>query len=164
MKRLVLIFLFSSSIGLLYGQSEPHREVVGSSGGEFQSNQEIVQFTIGEAVIDFFTDTSQNIQLTQGFHQSYVVVRLVKSIPLCELKLSIWPNPSSRYVHIEVGKDIVVENVECFLYMPNGVRIDRFNLIENSEIDLAEYHLNSLILQIIDNKSGCHQVFKVIKN
>ena len=163
MKQTYILCILSLIWGMASAQIDT-RNTVATGGGEYESAYESVQFTVGEAVIGFYTDSIENSQVTQGFQQPYFLLKELKSKSLCEIDLRIWPNPTERYVHLEVGAEIKLEDVTCFIYHLNGSQIAEYKIEQNSQIDLLKYQLNALILHFVDHQSNCHKIFKVIKN
>ena len=60
-----------SIVGFSYSQDLDHF-VIGTDGGYAGNNQFSLSYTIGEVVTDLGRDTSNNVDLTQGFQQSYL--------------------------------------------------------------------------------------------
>ena len=72
-------------------------EVVASSGNTLISGDVVLDFTIGEVVIDTYTGT---VILTQGFQQSRIIITHVPNEEY-EVEFNIYPNPTSDYVMID---------------------------------------------------------------
>ncbi|MCB0480970.1 MAG: hypothetical protein KDC83_06030 [Flavobacteriales bacterium] len=164
MKQTILFSLCVFFSATLYAQNSISRNFVGAGGGEYNTTFETIQYSIGEAVIDFYTDTAENLIITQGYQQPFYVLMPLKSKTLCQVELRIWPNPTQRFIHVEIGDGVKLEDVTCYLYHLNGSLVGKFRMAETSEIDLYQYVLDAFILHFVDHQSNCHKVFKVIKN
>ena len=75
MKKLPLLFLGLILNCLTFGQSISP-EVIASSGDHFTGTDAQLSWTIGELVIDTYTNGST--QLTQGFHQTNLIITNVE--------------------------------------------------------------------------------------
>ena len=77
-------------------------EVVASSGNTLISGDVVLDFTIGEVVIDTYTGT---VILTQGFQQSRIIITHVPNEEY-EVEFNIYPNPTSDYVMIDFNSPV----------------------------------------------------------
>ena len=97
MKKLLLILLCLPLVG--FGQvTSP--SVVSSSGDSYSNGNIIMDYTLGEIVIETFSNNA-NI-LTQGFHQG--VLNVTTAVINLDIKTKIYPNPTSNLLIIELEK------------------------------------------------------------
>lgn len=100
------IALFS----LLASFSISAQEVISSQGETYSNTNGIIDFTIGEVIIN--TGTNGTNDITQGFHQTnWVFVGLENIVPNYEV--SVYPNPSEEVLNIRTK---TFENVSYTLY------------------------------------------------
>jgi hypothetical protein len=89
MKKLLLILLCLPMIG--FGQvTSP--SVISSSGDSYSNGSVIMDYTLGEIVVE--THTNSTTILTQGFHQG--VLKVTTSVKNIDIKTKVYPNPTYR--------------------------------------------------------------------
>lgn len=81
---------------------EPVQQVVGSAGGDSQSDVHSVSWTIGEVVTETFT--SDGYLLSQGFHQGNLFVSRVNDNYPFEIELKAYPNPVVDKLTVETDE------------------------------------------------------------
>ena len=118
---LAILSIFSVS----YTQDLDHF-VIGTDGGHTSNNQFSLSYTIGEVVTEFGRDTINNVDLTQGFQQSYISIVSVEDHDL-DIDIMIYPNPAVDYLNVMVS-DIDKAN-NYFMYDMSGklIRQERIN-------------------------------------
>ena len=155
MEKIILIFFV-----LLIGTILSAQEVI-SSGGETQSASGYeISWTIGEPIIETFTGGS-NI-LTQGFHQSKITVTSLTENLYPDIKLKVFPNPTSDFVLIQFNE--LIENSGYSLFNLTG-KVLESKLITSTEtrLDLRNYASGQYILKLTKNSTKPLQTFKIIK-
>ena len=95
---IAIAFLFVST---LQAQSSSP-SVVASVGGEGNSATHQVVWTIGEPVIR--TEISTTNQLTQGFHQTQLLISSVSKIEL-SFSIDVFPNPTTSTLTLSFEND-----------------------------------------------------------
>jgi len=100
----VLALSFSATS---YGQSIAPA-VVANGGGNGSSSTHQISWTIGEPVIATYSTTSN--QLTQGFHQTNLLVSSIK-VAEAAFSLNVFPNPTTAILLLsldgEYRKDLI---------------------------------------------------------
>jgi hypothetical protein len=86
-------------------------EVIASAGEHFDNGNVQLSWTLGEVMIDTY-DNGTNI-LTQGFHQPMLTVTAVDET-LADVRLSLYPNPTSDYLNIELGNNDKDINLQLY--------------------------------------------------
>lgn len=112
-------------------------EILGTAGDSFKNNTMILDWTIGEAMIT--TLTNESTQITQGFHQSTIIINDIKELPSGIEALNLFPNPASNHITLQ-SKFIKEQDIDLDLIAINGERlfskhVRGFNL--NETIDLS---------------------------
>lgn len=111
MKKLITILAFTS--GFISTHTCLSQQVFASAGGSASGTVIELSWTIGEPVTATFHGS--DLYLTQGFHQSKLVVTAIDPIPLAGFELEVYPNPASGEVNIKVNKGIS-SKLRFFLY------------------------------------------------
>ena len=86
-------------------------EVIASAGEHFENGTTQLSWTLGEVVIDTY-DNGTNT-LTQGFHQTQLTVTSVEET-LSEVRLNMYPNPTSELLNIDLGNNQTDINLQLF--------------------------------------------------
>lgn len=150
---LIAVLLFFSCS--MYAQN-----IVSTNGGHFSSTNYQLSWTIGEPVIE--TGNSDNRMITQGMHQSKLIVTSVKEIEGLQLTIIAYPNPAIDYVQLEVEstKD---EGLDYHFYGMDGSLLRKGRLTNNRvKITMQEYIPSTYLLNVVDNNRVL-KTFKIIK-
>lgn len=98
--RILTLALFAMAFSFFSARGQSASpEVIASSGNHFSSPNAQISWTLGESVIA--TQSSPNAVLTQGFHQTNLVITALGEDPLNSLKISVFPNPTLDLVNIK---------------------------------------------------------------
>jgi hypothetical protein len=158
MKRKVYFFIliFSFALGSLQAQ-----QVISSAGASATGVGVQLSWTVGEPVIETFTGTSAI--LTQGFHQSKLTVTAIDPKLFPELDLSIYPNPVSTSLRLEISGDRL-QNLTYRLYNIEGKTI-LTKVIETSPelIKMDLFTSGTYLLKVFRDDNTPLKTFKVIK-
>ena len=154
MKKLLLILLCLPMIG--FGQvTSP--SVISSSGDSYSNGSVIMDYTLGEIVVE--THTNSTTILTQGFHQG--VLKVTTSVKNIDIKTKVYPNPTTNFLIIELEKNV---NADILVYDINGKIVIKDRLINEQQKQLNFGFLNQgnyfLHINIADKQS----VYQIIKS
>ena len=153
MKKLLLILLCLPMIG--FGQILSP-SVVSSSGASYSNGGVIMDFTLGEIVIETFSNNA-NI-LTQGFHQG--IIKIVLSVSDIDIKTKIYPNPTTNFIIIELEKNV---NADILVYDINGKIVikDKLRDEQKKQLDFSFLTQGNYLLHInIADKQSVYQINK----
>jgi len=153
MKKLLLILLCLPMIG--FGQVTTP-SVVSSSGDSYSNGGVIMDFTLGEIVIETFSN-SANI-LTQGFHQGDL--KITTAVVNLDIKTKIYPNPTTNFIIIELEKNV---NAELLVYDINGKIVikDKLRDEQKKQLDFSFLTQGNYFLHInIADKQSVYQINK----
>jgi len=145
-------------LGLLTIINSVHsQEVVSTQGETYSSPNAIIDFTVGEVVINTVSDGTNNI--TQGFHQTnWNFVGLENHTPSFEA--IIFPNPTSEVLNIRAS---AFENVIYTLYDAQGKLIVKDKLTaEQTLIPVSQLATGSYSITL-NNPTQNLKTFKLIK-
>jgi hypothetical protein len=149
---LLLLLLFSKSRA---------QEVISSAGATHSSASLQLSWTVGEPVVETFS-TGSTI-LTQGFHQSKLVITAIDPIPLAGFELEVYPNPTSGEVNIKVNNGNI-SNLRFSLFTSQGEQIHQQNFSNQvRRINLELLAPGYYMLKIMSDTDKPVQTFKIVK-
>jgi len=153
MKKLLLILLCLPIIG--FGQVITP-SVISSSGNSYNNEGVIMDYTLGEIVIETFSNNA-NI-LTQGFHQG--VIKVNTSVENIDIKTKVYPNPTTNFLIVELEKNV---NAELLVYDINGKIVikGKLNEEQKKQLDFSFLNQGNYFLHInISDKQSVYQINK----
>jgi len=130
--------------------------VVSSSGDSYSNGGVIMDYTLGEIVIETFSN-SANI-LTQGFHQGDL--KITTAVVNLDIKTKIYPNPTTNFIIIELEKNV---NAELLVYDINGKIVikDKLRDEQKKQLDFSFLTQGNYFLHInIADKQSVYQINK----
>ena len=154
MKKLLLILFCLPLIG--FGQPIISPSVVSSSGDSYSNGGVIMDYTLGEIVIETFSNNA-NI-LTQGFHQG--VIKVNTSVENIDIKTKVYPNPTTNFLIVELEKNV---NAELLVYDINGKIVikGKLNEEQKKQLDFSFLNQGNYFLHInISDKQSVYQINK----
>lgn len=98
MRNINLVMLLCLITGSLHSQ-----EVVSTSGGQVENSTAQLSWTLGEPIIETVSDGEYT--LTQGLHQSNLLVTAIDEIQRPNFNISAFPNPATDYVELTVERE-----------------------------------------------------------
>ena len=150
-KLLITVALFTVSIASF------SQEVVGTQGGSYTNGINVLDFTIGETVIETVGGAQQ---LTQGFHQTrwdFVGLEDFSS----SVEISVYPNPMENELKI---KTTHFNNIEFCVYDALGRKIKAGELQSYlTSLDVSQCSLGTYTLVLSDKMGNVLKSFKLIK-
>jgi len=153
MQKLLLILIALPMTG--FGQvTSP--SVVSSSGDSYSNGNVIMDYTLGEIVVE--THTNLTTILTQGFHQGDL--KVTTSVVNLDIKTKIYPNPTTNFLIIELEKNV---NAELLVYDINGKIVikDKLNEEQKKQLDFSFLNQGNYLLHInIADKQSVYQINK----
>jgi hypothetical protein len=159
MKKFTKFFLVLPLL-LLFCKSRA-QEVISSTGATYSSANLQLSWTVGEPMVETFT--AGGAILTQGFHQSKLVITAIDPIPLAGIELEVYPNPTSGEVNIKVNKGNI-SKLRFFLYTSQGEQILQQEFSgQNEPINMQLLAPGYYMLKIARDKDTPVQTFKIVK-
>ncbi len=138
------------------------QQVVASSGNSGSAAGYTVDWTLGEPVIETISG-SGNI-LTQGMHQTKLLVTAISEIEFPGVEVKVYPNPTGRFLKIEV----LQTGNELFFYEISDITGRNVVLKElqgnTEEIDMGSFVSGIYFLYVLSQNHKSVKVFKIIKN
>lgn len=156
MKTLIIFF-----ISFISGIAVTAQEVIASGGGSGIIPGYQVDWTLGEPVIETFTGSTHI--LTQGMHQSKLLVTGFQEIPIPGLDVRVFPNPAKDFLMIEIvqaGND----HFQYGLFDMKGTKMVIKKMKSNQEeVDMSHYVSGTYLLKVL-NSDGKHlKSYKIFK-
>lgn len=150
-KRILLIAMLLATTGAI------SQEVISSQGDSYSNTSGSIDFTLGEVIID--TETNGTNDITQGFHQTnWNFVGLEDAAP--EYSATIYPNPTSDYLNIQVNE---YKEVSYVLYDSQGKLISGDSLNnEKTSVPVNELPSGGYSLVLTRNNTTL-KTFKLVK-
>lgn len=155
MKKLILLILLLVPAGVIFAQ-----EVI-STAGETKSNSGYdVSWTVGEPVIR--TLSAGNVILTQGFHQSKLIITAVENVPDMKNIITVFPNPTNQFAIVKFNRIPEKNSYQIFDLSGKVLESKIISSLE-TQIDLTHFANGSYLLKIIQENNQPLQTFKIIK-
>lgn len=153
-----LIFVCTSLPMLISAQ-----ENITSAGGDASGAGGSVSYSVGQTV--YTTNTGTTGSVAQGVQQPYEI-SVVSNLNLnstITLECSIYPNPATDYLLLEV-KGQLPQNLSYLLYDNNGKQINNVVLTENqTKICLEGLSPATYFVKILSDNQEL-KIFKIVKN
>jgi len=142
-------------------QTRAQLQVIGNSGGNIISEYGSLSWTIGEPVIK--TIEGSNYALTQGFHQTNLVVTEIKNTPALSYDMKVYPNPVATTLSIHI-ENTDISNMSFQIINSSG-RLMKSGQINDHSTSVSVQDLVSAIyfLKIFD-KNISVKTFKIVKH
>ena len=150
-----ILFAFS-----FYSQNLDHF-VIGTNGGFAGNNQFSLSYTIGEIVTELGNDPVNNIDLTQGFQQSYISIVSTEN-HIADIDISVFPNPAVNYLNVNISDLSKVKSYA--MYDMSGKLLLQHEIISNQfEVSFSNFSSGNYLL-IFKNDQQKLKTLKVQKS
>jgi hypothetical protein len=159
MKRLLYFCLFSYSLCLSIETSA--QQIISAFGGESINGGIYFNSTLGE--LSILTKTDDEALITEGFHQpEYTLMTAIEIVPLSQI--SVYPNPSSDILNIEVGGGTTFDDLKIRLFNSTGTLLYTQTFSNSSiTIDLSNFVTGIYFLEVASNESDKKGTITIIK-
>ncbi|MBN2774510.1 MAG: T9SS type A sorting domain-containing protein [Prolixibacteraceae bacterium] len=155
------IFSLCFAIILTFSSQLFSQEVIASGGGCFNSSELQISWTLGEPVIE--TCESGKFCLTQGFHQSILIVTAVSAISEMFVDIKAYPNPITTVINLSVETEKFVHWSYC-LFDAEGKLLDKKNIESNHTLIPMQLFVASNYLLQVKKDDRTIKTFKIIKS
>ena len=136
-------------------------EVIASAGEHFDNGTTQLSWTLGEVVIDTY-DNGTNI-LTQGFHQTQLTVTSVEE-SLADVRLNMYPNPTSEVLNIELGNNESDINLQLFDMSGKLIHQDKIEAYQTKYVvPMNQVATGNYLVQMQSVDGKMNSTHKVIK-
>ncbi|MCK9401213.1 MAG: T9SS type A sorting domain-containing protein [Bacteroidales bacterium] len=160
---LVLVFaLFFLPFQKVFTQTIQN-DVIASAGDTYILENTEISWTLGESSIESYQ--SGNISISQGFHQPIFKFFEIPEQENPVFQANIFPNPTCRFIQIELTGISETENFRLILsdMMGKVLLSQLINPDSHDKIDLVEYSQGILLLKIIRVSDGRQRTFKIVR-
>lgn len=137
-------------------------EVIASAGEHYNNGTTQLSWTLGEVTVATY-DNGTNI-LTEGFHQTQLTVTSVEEV-LSNVRLNIYPNPTSELLNIEFGnngQDITLQLFDMSGKLIHTDKVEAYQakyVLPMNEVATGNYLVQ---MQSVDGKmTTTHKVMKM---
>lgn len=152
-KRLLSVGLF------LLAVSVNAQQVISTQGNSYSNASHTIDYTIGETVTATVSNGSND--LTQGFHQTNVVITNVEDLD-ANILVNIFPNPTSDFVNLLIEK---FEGLTLQIYDAAGKLVEQTELSQSlTSFKVSHYSNGTYLLTLTHKKDKKVKVYKIIKN
>ena len=164
MKRWCQIIIFFILLAGLANCQFISHSVVGSLGNSYDNNFEIVQLTVGEAVIETFNDNTDYYYVTQGFQQPGLrTIRFKYS----SNSVDFFPNPVLDNLLVVFNYTELTE-YKVELYSIVGIFIEEHNISGafegyKMEVDFSRFPQGIYLIFIYSKSNNLLKTGKIIK-
>ena len=158
--RFFLSIILLTLSGFNLAQDLDHH-VIATDGAYAENNQFSISYTIGEVVTDFSRDTANNVDLAQGFQQSYLSIVSVED-HVFDIEIAVYPNPAID--HLNVSLTLGDKDMRYSLFDIGGklIRQERI-LSDNFQIGFSTLSTGSYVL-VFTNKEQRVKTLQVQKS
>lgn len=147
-------FVFSLLCSYSFGQQS-----VNSSGGDVQSSQGSVSFSVGQVSTGYI---ESGAAINEGVQQPYEIFGVLSISKPDEMTfLEVFPNPTEGIIYLK-SKDAVDAGIEIFDDSGRLVLNEHRKNIQQSQIDLTSFARGVYTIKVNGNSSV--QIVKIIKN
>jgi hypothetical protein len=147
--------LFFSTFGLLHAQ-----QTTLTSGGDASGSGGTSSYSVGQTVYTAHSGNSGSIN--QGVQQAFEIYTLGVSESHLNISLSVFPNPTTQHVNLEI-KNYTHEKLVYHLFNMQGKFLDMKKIKRNnSKIDMESLPPGTYFLSIFQDNEKI-QSFKIIK-
>tara|TARA_Y100000588_G_C13946498_1_gene792357 strand:+ start:77 stop:544 length:468 start_codon:yes stop_codon:yes gene_type:complete len=153
MRNLLLILL---CLPIIVSAQITSPSVISSSGNTYFNGNIIMDYTLGEVVIE--THLNGPTILTQGFHQE--ILKVTTQVENIDLTTKIYPNPTTSFLIIELEKNITAD---ILVYDINGKLVieDKLDNQHQKELDFSFLKQGNYLLHInVDDRQSVYQINK----
>lgn len=160
MKKNILFYLFWIAwLGLSAQTTSP--VVISSAGASFKSANAELSWTIGEPIIETFT--SNGTVLTQGFHQTNLIITSVVDLA-SEAQVKVFPNPVANIANIEFKENAGLTQLQLVDAQGRSLINRRVQLKAGIEqLDLSRFPAGSYYLRLHNATAKNIQTLKIVK-
>jgi hypothetical protein len=155
--NITIIVLFFVELG--FAQLTMEKSSIDSGGGISSSGTIEMVSTIGEMAIQ--EATSSNFHISEGFINPDILNSLGVTTYGVLTQVSVYPNPTVDFVHIEFENSGTYEIVLTDL---NGRQLfQQAKQASNFQVDLSKYEGAAYLLMVKNKTTRNYNIFKIIK-
>jgi hypothetical protein len=161
MKRIKLIspvlitLCFLSSISV--GAQQTNQHLISSAGNSYEANGLQMDFSIGQLINT--TASTNNIIVTQGFHQSFAEIVEALEVANEVINISTYPNPARHFLTIQSESEIPIFYT---LFDLNGAKMASGEFKTSITLDVHHLAKGAYQLFLTNNAEQLLQASKIL--
>lgn len=128
MNKIFLLITFAVFNLSFFAQDLEHN-VIGTDGDYAVNNKFSITYTIGELVTEYAIDTTLEVDLTQGFNQSYISIVSIED-HILDVDINVYPNPAIDHLNVSLSE--IYNQLNYYLYDINGKIIKQAKISETN--------------------------------
>jgi len=153
--------LLSLAMGFLCVSLAHAQTSTNSGGGSGTGSGGSIEFSVGQVV--YTTGTGSEGSVAQGVQHTYQIVTFGTSEIQHNLSLSVFPNPSTQHVTLQVSDFTGIE-LEYQLVDLQGKMLSQAPItLQQTAIDLNSFPAASYTLHVVNQENKKIQSFKIVK-
>jgi hypothetical protein len=129
----LLLFSFFFACTVALHAQEIEREVVATSGDQFSGAGLLMEWTLGEVMID--SGANDLVVLTQGFQQGSKAPTGISETHISNNGLQLYPNPTKGLVYYDFNQPRALEAIVVFDM--NGKQLVYESNVQSQQLDLS---------------------------
>jgi len=146
MKSLLTLVTICISFGI-YGQQVTN-SIISSIGANLETENNSIEVTAGELVVSSLQGDSS--YMTGGIFEGVLAVTSVFESPEYEVKINIYPNPTSNKVTLDFPDDL--NHLSVVIFNVNGKMLRTFTEVNNNSIiDFSIFPKGIYFIKIEEN-------------
>lgn len=138
-----------------------NREVIASAGKSSQNLYVQVDWTVGELIVKTFEN--EQCVLSQGFHQTKLILSSIGIQDYPDLSVRVFPNPARDYISIEMTTPSFESRIIQLIDMRGRVRFYQETAQQKLRINLLTFDKGVYFLRIIEKNGKYISSYKIIK-
>ncbi|MEA3448992.1 MAG: T9SS type A sorting domain-containing protein [Bacteroidota bacterium] len=161
MKKTLIIVLYVALSGSIAIAQTVRNDVMASGGGHASAGNIVMEYTVGEPVIETLDGT--HLTITEGFHQPLLVVTSIDEYFVFP-GIEVFPNPTYDKLYIDIPAEKNT-TFDCLLYDANGKLLMNKSLLPGKNtIPMENVAPGMYILNIQDNNTGEINGYKISRS
>jgi hypothetical protein len=150
------------TILLLAATTAIAQQVVASAGNSGTATDYTIDWTLGEPVIE--TISGSDFTLTQGMHQTKLLVTAIDVLEIPETKIRVYPNPTGDWLIIEWIRSGPDEFRYELFDLAGRMMVTRVMQANPEMLEMGVFVPGLYLLRVVKSGSDYAKVFKIIRN
>jgi hypothetical protein len=136
------------------------QQILSSSGGSEQNSSGSISYTLGEMVVD--TKVNGATTITQGFHQTQIIVTAISEPSVTGFSMAVFPNPTNDFVTLKIEKG-EIQNLGFIVFDAQGRFLLKGELTGSEQkVSFEKLNPGAYFIKILNNGVEL-QTFKIVK-
>jgi len=158
--KLILSFIMAIGLLVLLSDFTYAQQVISSSGETGQNSSGTISYTLGEMVIA--TQTNGINTITQGFHQTQLIVTAIQEHSDPGFSITAFPNPTNDFVILKIEKG-ESRNIEFIVFDALGKTLLKEKLTDSEQkVTFKLLNAGNYFIKVLKNKIEV-KIFKIVK-